>query len=530
MQIINKVFWLMIALLAISTIAQAQNTATGVVFHDLNGNGRQDRREPGIAGVAVSNGVDVVLTDANGRYRLPVDNDAIIFVIKPGQFRYPVNDLNLPQFFYIHKPEGSPELKYPGVKPTGALPASVNFGLLTGDDSDEFSIVVFSDPQPYALEEIDFFDRSIVEELVGVKDMAFGITLGDLVGDRPDFFEPLNKATARIGLPWFNVMGNHDMNFDVEHFKNANESFVRVYGPSDYAFNQGKVHFIVLNNVIYPNTYDSRNYVGGLRDDQFAFIENTLRHVPKNHLVVINTHIPLFNEFPHGETFLDVHRERLFKILENRPYTFSMSGHTHTQRHHFFGQDEGWLQSKPHHHYNVATASGDWWSGKKDEKGIPDAVMRDGTPKGYNIIRFAGNTYSIDFIAAGYPEDYKMRLYGPRTVPHNFRFRGEFYVNFFQGSELCKVEYKINDGDWREMRYTIEQDPFIAGIRYEWDTAEVLLPGIRPSNPVLSYHLWKIRMPTRLPLGPNTIYVRVTDLHNKVYNDKFDFNVVEVTH
>jgi hypothetical protein len=508
--------------------AQPDQIASGFVFQDVNGNGKRDSNEPGVSGVAVSNGIEVVVTNKDGKYQLPISNDAIIFVIKPSEYKYPLNGKGLPQFYYIHKPAGSPELKYKGVEPTGPLPKSVDFALLLGNNSEKFSIVVFSDPQPYSLDEVAYYDKGIVEELVGVEGIEFGLTLGDLVGDRPDFFEPLNKATSRITFPFFHVMGNHDMNHGVDNQYHADESFERVYGPANYSFNQGKVHFFVLDNIIYPNTYDDRNYVGGFREDQFQFIENSLKHVPTDYLIVINTHIPLFVEYPHGETFLKEHLKRLFQILKDRPYTLSMSGHTHTQRHHYFTKEEGWLQEKPHHHYNVATASGDWWSGKKDENGIPDAVMRDGSPKGYTFIHFDGNSYIYDFKAAGHSNKYKMRLYAPKLVPYNFRYRGDFYVNFFQGSENCKVDYKMNDGEWKAMNYVVEQDPFISSIRYEWDFATSMPEGVRPSNPVPCYHLWKVRVPGRLPLGTNTFYVKVTDQLGREYSDQMNFEVVEV--
>ena len=63
--------------------------ATGSVFHDLDGDGVRGAREPGLAGVAVSNGRDVVRTDAAGRYRLRVDDDTILFVVKPSGWRTP---------------------------------------------------------------------------------------------------------------------------------------------------------------------------------------------------------------------------------------------------------------------------------------------------------------------------------------------------------------------------------------------------------------------------------------------------------
>src|SRR5690554_3628968 len=107
--------------------ATAQDIARGLVFEDLNGNGKKERREKGIAGVAVSNGIEVVQTDAKGHYELPISDDQIIFVIKPSDYSVPVNENKLPQFYYIHKPAGSPELKFPGVQPTGELPKSVDF-------------------------------------------------------------------------------------------------------------------------------------------------------------------------------------------------------------------------------------------------------------------------------------------------------------------------------------------------------------------------------------------------------------------
>ncbi len=506
---------------------QSTHTVKGYVFDDLNGNSLRDKNESGIASVAVSNGSEVVVTDQDGRYSLPVPADeAIIFVIKPGDYIYPVNELNQPQFYYLHKPKGSPELKFAGTKSTGSLPESVDFPLIKDDVNEEFSIVVFSDPQPYAIEEVGYYDRSIVEELVGAKEHAFGITMGDLVGDDLSLFEPLNQATSRIGLPWFHVIGNHDLNFDAEIWQHADETFENTFGPATYAFNHGKVHFIVLNNVIYPNTYNSRYYVGGLRDDQFAFIENSLKYVPEDCLVVLNMHIPIYNEAPWGETFKNDDRIRLFKLLEKYPHTLSFSGHTHTQRHYFFGEEEGWLQPEPHHHYTVGTAGGDWWSGEPDENGVPVSTMYDGTPKGYNIIHFNGNEYRWDYKVAGNSPEYKMELYGPRTVPHNKHFRGELYVNFFQGSEKDLVEFKVNDGEWRKMRYVVEFDPGVCAMRYRWDNSEEQITGTRPSNPVNCFHLWKTRVPTNVEPGENTIFVRVTDVFGRIYEEEFTYQVV----
>ena len=181
-------------------------TISGTVYEDANKNNKKERRERGIAGVGVSNGIDVVVTDKNGRYTLPVGEDNIIFVIKPSGYEVPSNAMRQPQFYHIHKPKGSPaEFKYPGVEPTGKLPASLDFPLLPAEDESQFSAIVFGDPQPYTKEEVDYFDRGIVNELTGISGYRFGISLGDIVGDDLNLHQPYIESVSRIGIPWYNV-------------------------------------------------------------------------------------------------------------------------------------------------------------------------------------------------------------------------------------------------------------------------------------------------------------------------------------
>jgi N terminal of Calcineurin-like phosphoesterase len=78
--------------------------AQGVVYEDLNNNRRRDADEPGIKDIKVSNGKDIVLTDNDGKYQIPVSDDCIVFVIKPRGWMTPLNSNKLPQFYYIHKP------------------------------------------------------------------------------------------------------------------------------------------------------------------------------------------------------------------------------------------------------------------------------------------------------------------------------------------------------------------------------------------------------------------------------------------
>ena len=514
---------LTVILFSIASLAQTQ--VTGFVYEDLNGNNRMDKREKGIANVPVSNGKEVVTTDKNGKYTLPIQNDNIVFVIKPSGYTTAADEYNIPQFYYIHKPAGSPELKFAGTPPTGPLPKEVNFGLIPHKEADAFSILVFGDPQPYTEEQVNHFHRAVAAELKDVQDVEFGISMGDLVFDGLDLFQPYKAAIREVGIPWWNVLGNHDINFDVEHDTLADETFETHFGPATYSFNHGKVHFIVLDDVLYPDPRDGRGYWGGLREDQFTFIENDLKFVPKDHLVVLVFHIPISKD-DESDPFNPEHRNRLFQLVKDFPHTLSLSAHTHIQNNLFFGPEHGWQQEGVHHHYNVGTTSGDWYSGKLNERGIPISTMRDGTPKGYSYLNFDGNQYTIDYKVFDKDPEYKMAVFTPTVVLQNTWASAEIIVNFFIGSEQDSLFCKIDDGEWNKMRFTPMHDPFFVREVVDWDFTEELFPGRRPSNPANSTHTWTGSLPTNLEAGEHTVYIRARDMFGREYTAERKFTIV----
>lgn len=504
--------------------SSAQDFAQGRVYSDSNKNGKWDKNEKGIGGVSVSNGIQVVQTDDKGQYRLPIGHDNILFVIKPTGYALPVNGKSQPQFYYIHKPQGSPKLKYAGVEPTGKLPKNVDFALIAQDESTLFSALIFGDSQPYTKQEVEYFKKAIVDEAVQTKGEAlFGLTLGDLVGDDLSLHAPYKEAISAIALPWFNVMGNHDMNYDVEVDSLSDEAFERSFGPNNYSFNYGDVHFIVLDDIIYPNPYTKKGYIGGFRKDQLDFVENDLKFVPKDKLVVLSYHIPLYSA---ENTFVQADRKRLFSILKDFPNVFGLSAHTHFQTQFYYGKEDGWLGSKPFHEYNVGTTNGDWYSGSMNEQGLPISTMRDGTPKGYVFLRFNGNQYSFDYKVAGRDSSYQIEIAAPAYIHEGQSHRYPIYANFFVGKKGDKVSYRINGGEWKDMQYTQEVDPQYQDNLYRWDLAEQPIEGRRPSNPVQSTHLWKASLP-RWKTGKYTIEVRATDMFGKTFLQYRSIEVIE---
>lgn len=519
----NRIYGVLFLLSVFSVSVFAQNTVSGVVFEDLNNNSKREQTETGIAGVAVSNGADVVLTDSDGRYTLPVKADQMIFVIKPSGYSVPLNEHNQPQFFYAHKPNGSPKLRYKGFDPTGPLPVSLDFALRTAPNEENFTALIFGDPQPYTIEEVNYFARGIVAEVKGIKNVAFGISLGDIVGDDLDLFPPYIKAVGEVGIPWYNVLGNHDLNFDATTDELANSTFEKNFGPTDYAFRYGKAHFIVLDDVLYPDPRDGQGYWGGFRKDQLDFLENYLKHLSKDDLIVTSFHIPLLHQ--NEDVFRNADRQRLFDLLKDFPNTLSMSAHTHLQRHNFYGKEDGWHQEKPHHEYNAGTTSGDWYSGEFTPAGVPDSTMRDGTPRGYAFLHIKGNQYKIDYKAAEQPKEFQIKLFHPKVVAAGRSTSAGIFANFFMGYKTDKVEYRIDNGEWSPMRYTETVDPHYVWSLYKWDISDMLLTGRRPSNAVNSTHLWRGSIPTNLALGEHRVEVRATDMFGRTFTQTGSFRV-----
>ena len=120
---------LLVTLLLFCSLFIHAQTATGFVFEDINKNGVKDLDEIGIDKICVSNGVEVVQTNSKGEWELPVTDDTGIFIIKPSNYSAPLSKKMLPQYYYLHKPNGSPKMEKEGLVPTGSLPVSINFPL-----------------------------------------------------------------------------------------------------------------------------------------------------------------------------------------------------------------------------------------------------------------------------------------------------------------------------------------------------------------------------------------------------------------
>ena len=400
--------------------------ARGTVFLDGNRNSVLDAGERGLAGVLVSNGREVVRTGEPGTYELPVYADMNLFITKPAGHAVPVDTDMVPQFNYVHKVAGSPNLRFGGVEPTGPLPGAVNFPLIEDPVGDAFTCLVFGDTQAYTNQEVSYVRDTVGAMLAGRDNRSTECLIfeGDVMGDDLSLFDRFKRIIAKGQVPQYYVAGNHDLDVDATSDADSFDTFRREWGPEYYSFDIGEVHFVVLDDVRYPcNGIDahpfcdpgaSPTYNGVIDARQLTWLRNDLAHVPEDKLLVLNAHIPFvsYTDATQRKHQIDNLAE-LYAIVGDRP-ALGLSGHTHTTEQiipgeHFAGWQEATATGPaPFHQIVTGAVSGSWWAGDLDGRGIPHATQRLGAPRGYYEFAFDGPNYVDTYRTFGEPPDAQM--------------------------------------------------------------------------------------------------------------------------
>ena len=531
-KLINAVLALFVSFLFFLTPAYAK-TVTGIVYNDANRNGRLDKKEEGVRNVAVSNGTSVVLTDRKGRYKIDIENNGTLFITKPSGYALEEDSNNIPRFFYINSPEGTPrdiKLRYPGLMPSGEIKGDIHFPIYRYKEPDEYDVILVSDPQTGTKEELGYFRDGIVTELTGRK-AAFGITTGDIVNDDLSLFPGYRDIIAQTGIPWFNVPGNHDINYMAPDDSNSLDTFKRNFGPSYYSFNWGKAHYIILDTVFYNGTDPSKRnssggYIAKLDERQLNWLKADLAVVPKDSLLILAMHIPIdsIGKSSYGGPI--VNRKELFKLLSGFKYVFAIAGHLHTTQHVYFGSADGYTGKYPLHQHILATASGTWWSGAKDITGIPHTTQLDGTPNGYYIMSIKGKRYTLQYKAAGKPCDYQMRIMLENqsdkelasSIPLSMTRDFQILVNLFDGGKNLTVSCRIDNDEPFSLKHDLRVDRFIFKL---YQNANLFFSG----QEVPSTHIWSGSLANGIRPGVHKITVKAIDEYGR---EHFGHKIIEV--
>lgn len=467
--------------------SQSSKTISGTIYIDINQNNNKDTDEVGLANIMVSNGKDIVKTDAKGHYKIAKIEGNTVFVIKPESYMFRLNKQNTVQFFVPFDTIQAVEKN--------------DFALYPHQENKPTKIVLLGDTQVDVIDDVHHVGKLVTEELMD-KEIDFIVPLGDLSFDNLSIFDPLSQTLGLIGAPVFYTIGNHDLNFKEKAFIDRDKSFEAIFGPSYYAFEYGKQLNIVLNN-IYP--LEGKGYEGRLDAMQVAFVKNLIAlEKEKFESVAVYMHIPL-------EEMKD--KEELITLVQPFENVFIAAGHTHTQYHKYFEREN----QKAIHELVAGAVCGSWWQGPHDINQIPFAMMYDGTPKGYWQLTFDHQQYDFKYKVSGAALDKQMNITVPNTKEWDKSlniFNDNFiYANVFAADETTQVYIRFDNGNWIAMRKYEGVAPVVQKLYHLQTLGKFDNESIAkfPKPTVISQHLWRIEKPLDLLPGAHRVSVKAIE-------------------
>ena len=246
--------------------------ASGTVFEDKNANGKRDPGEPAIKGVWVTDGEEIRLSDAHGRYR----------------FRLKINEC---RFVYLSQPEGYRPVSgwYRMIKPDEEkTDYEFNFPLAPDPASRDsnFAFAVFADSQFTSAQGGRNLKANMAEATRLSSKPRFLIVSGDLVmyGWLREF-EWYTDAMTALTIPIWNVIGNHDALYGryTPMKRRSVHHFNQFLGPEYFSWNYGGRHFVAYN--AYPSFASE-----GARQRQPKWFEAEYNLLKPGAEVVLNAH------------------------------------------------------------------------------------------------------------------------------------------------------------------------------------------------------------------------------------------------
>jgi hypothetical protein len=257
-------------------------------------------------------------------------------------------------------------------------------------------------------------------------------------------------------------------------------------------------------------------YTGGINEKQRHWLEKDLSYIPDSMQVVVMAHIPFLQEY-----FKLTDLEWLIKTLSSRQNVLCLFGHLHQMMNFDFTTDMGWTGKGKMQGIVAGAACGSWWTGPKDERGIPSATCMDGSPNGFFQFQFSDQTYYYSFVPASLPANYQMRIsYPVEAVLASELADKQLIVNFFTGNKNDKINLRIDEGEFIEMTFAPDIDPFMEERRTLHKSDGGWLPSLD-----ICFHLWKAPFPTNLSKGLHKVQVVAETSNGKQYRLEQVFEV-----
>jgi len=384
-----------------TTLFVSLKSFSSTLFEDQKITGRITSKGKGVANVVISDGFEVVQSDRDGNYTLTINPLAkFVWVSTPAGYEFKTNSYLAK---YYEQLEGK---------------SSLNFELIPlKQKDDKHNFIIWADPQVKNKKDVEkMMATSVPSTIKTIKSLGnlpiHGICVGDIVWDNHALFQDYNQAVQQMGIPFFQVLGNHDMDYRQGGDETSDKTFMENYGPTYYSFNRGKAHYIVMDDVRYLG--NERDYDGYVVDRQLNWLAKDLMFVAKDALVIINLHIPVFSGVKN--------KEELVKLLAGYTNVHIMSGHTHFNR--------NMIEDQIFEH-NHGTVCGAWWTGP---------ICEDGTPNGYGVYQVDGTKLKWFYQGTDLDRKEQVRIYVDELTNQK-----RLIANVWNWDPQWKVEYFLDE-------------------------------------------------------------------------------------
>lgn len=433
----------------------------------------------GLKDVVVSSGYQFTKTDKKGNFKLAInEGNKFVQITSPSNYLVEVMS-TVPQFYQVIQDS---------VK-------RYNFYLTKNKNSEsKHTVVVQTDVQVANLDDLAVYKEKVLPDIKRTISQnnaeVLGLDLGDIVGDDPQLFRPYVQAMEELEVPFYRLIGNHDMAYWGRTFETSESHFNKHFGPTTYSFNKGNIHYVVLNNSFYFGR--DYFYMGYIDENSFKWLERDLSFVPKGSTVFVMVHIPtqlkvkndpfVYNYSTMGGT--TINSQALYKLLEGYNVHI-LSGHTHQSHNIEF--------SETLMEHNIPAASGSWW--QLD-------LCTDGTPRGYRVFEIDNDSVSWYYKSAGFDRDYQSDSYIDENgvlVSNVWNYDSKWKVEWFEDEVLMGEMEQFEGLDKRVLELCKDKSK----LKYNW---------IGPSN---TKHLFRTSLKDRNA----KIKVRLTDRFNNVYEE-----------
>ena len=382
----------------------------------------------GVPDVAVSDGSVVVLTDADGHYSFTSDKrNGCVFYSLPGGYEPMLTGGFNPMFWapFTSSDAGVHEEHSFALRRVENIRHIVIFGADTHLAHRINDITMFRDG----------FLAGLNEEVNRAGDVPiYSVLLGDLTWDVFWYQNNYTLTNFMADMRFYMyptimwpVIGNHDHDPAVPGGNDTDWKSSALWrskvSPTYYSFNLGKVHYVVLDDIVYLNdatpggdysegVVGDRNYTGAVTDGQMEWLRKDLALIDRHTPLVVCLHIPawsLTSSFGYRGRLDNTHP--LCALLNEFDNVNIMSGHTHTN---YVVRPTVYRHITEH---AIAAASGTlWWTGYMSGYHI----CQDGSPAGY--LRWTANGKDVRWSFKPIHEgESQARLYDMNTVKAFYR-------------------------------------------------------------------------------------------------------------